>query len=341
VKKKVGLFNRIIYGINIVVAFLLLISFTLPYIPPKSFPTISLLSLIVSPLIILNLLFVLYWLFKLKRKIVYSLIVLIIAHFQYGSFYQFSSKNIMSETKNSLKVLSFNVRLFNAYENDEKQLNVSNILSEIITQQQPELICIQEFYKNDKVDFSDYPYQYIHFKEKNKLGYAILSKHPLINKNSFNFSNTFNNSIYAEVIKNGDTLGIYNLHLQSIGIIPRVSYLQNTDKEAIIKRITKRFVKQQEQLEIILNHKSKNKKPILLCGDFNNSPYSYVYHEVSNTMKDAFFEKGKGLGTTYLFDSFPMRIDYIMVSEEVDIIDFKTIKKTFSDHYPVFAEIGW
>ncbi len=58
-------------------------------------------------------------------------------------------------------------------------------------------------------------------------------------------------------------------------------------------------------------------------------------------LNDAFVDKGNGLGTTYLFDSYPMRLDYIMTSKDLDIVNFTTIKKTFSDHYPVSATVEW
>ena len=58
-------------------------------------------------------------------------------------------------------------------------------------------------------------------------------------------------------------------------------------------------------------------------------------------MQDAFRERGNGLGTTFKFEKFPMRIDYFFASEGLDIISFDTMEKTFSDHYAVRATIGW
>ncbi len=340
-QKKLGLINRIIYWINLIVVFLLIISFILPFVPPKSFPTISLLSLIVSPLLIINLLFVLYWLFKLKLNILVSLIVLIISHFIFGSFFQFSSKENIPKTEKSLTILSYNVRLFNAYEENNSPEKVSETMTKIIVSQQPDIICVQEYYAKNEVDFLAYPYQFIYFKEKNKLGHAIFSKYPLINKGSFDFNKTFNNSIYTDVVKGNDTIRIYNLHLQSLSIKPSVSYLQEADNDVLRKRLKTRFIKQQQQAEAILKHKQASKYPVLLCGDFNNTPFSYVYHKLSANLNDSFIEKGNGLGTTYLFDSFPMRIDYILASDDLKIITFNNIKTTFSDHYPVSATVKW
>ena len=340
-KKKLGLFNSILYWINLLVVFLLLVSFALPFIPPKSFPTISLLSLVVYPLIILNLLFVIYWLYKLKLKIVYSLVVLIIAHFHFGSFFQISSEEIPSETKNSLSVLSYNVHLFNAYEKEPQPIVVAATFSDILTSQTPDVICIQEYYAKNEVDFSEYPYQFINFRGNVDLGHAIFSKYPLANKGSFDFKNSNNNAIYADVVKGKDTIRVYNLHLQSLGITPSISSLQEEDQERFRKRTSYAFMKQQEQVEDILAHKESSLYPVVLCGDFNNTSFSYVYHQLSNNLNDAFVEKGNGIGTTYLFDSFPTRIDYVLASEELKIVKFENIKNTFSDHYPVSAKVVW
>tara|TARA_R110000787_G_scaffold43372_1_gene106403 strand:- start:12105 stop:13133 length:1029 start_codon:yes stop_codon:yes gene_type:complete len=339
--KKLGLLNRIIYGVNIIAALFLLVSFVLPFIPPKSFPGLSLLSLAVSPLIVLNILFVAYWLFKLKKFVFLSLSIIVIAYFHFGSFFKFSSTENPTEIANTLNVLSFNVRLFNLYESKNAQKNIPEIISSFLKNENPDVLCLQEYNKEMKIDFTAYPYSYIHFRGKNILGHAIFSKYPLINTYSFDFQDSYNNTLSADLVKGSDTLRIYNLHLQSLSIKPSVSYLQEVDNEVLRKRISTRFVKQQEQLETILKHKNNSRHPVIISGDFNNTPFSYVYHKVSESMNDAFVEAGNGIGTTYLFEYYPMRIDYIFASNELQILNFNTIRKTFSDHYPITAIVGW
>ena len=58
-------------------------------------------------------------------------------------------------------------------------------------------------------------------------------------------------------------------------------------------------------------------------------------------MHDAYAKCGEGLGTTFNFDGFPLRIDYILAQQNFEILSFKTIDKTFSDHQPIMATIGW
>jgi vancomycin resistance protein VanJ len=347
--KKSGTFGKFIFWINCFVAFFLAVSFVLPYLPPKSYPTVSVLSLIVSPLIILNIIFALYWLLRGKVALLLSAGVLIMAHFFFNSFIEFSSEGDASQFESTLKVMSYNVRLFNANEKNST-VNVSETMSEILGSTKPDIVCIQEYYRDQKIDFSAYPYQYIHFREeKNKkgvlresyLGHAILSKYPLVNRGAFDFKGTNNNGLYVDIVKSQDTIRIYNLHLMSFGVAPKVSYLQEADTKKLLGRISGGFVRQQSQIEEVLAQKTNSPYPVLVAGDFNNTPFSYVYREMKKDMKDSYLERGNGLGTTYLFDSYPMRIDYILASETFEIVNFETIKKTFSDHYPIISTVGW
>lgn len=333
--------NKMIYWGNLLAATLLLISFILPYLAPKTFPTLSLLSLFVSLLIIINIGFAIYWAFQFRRRFFLSFTVLLFSYFYFNVFYEISSEGDASQYKNTLNVLSYNVRLFNAYEKNP-DTDAIEIFSKILTEQKPDVVCVQEYYKINKIDFSAYPHKYIHFKTKEgKLGHAIFSKYPLVNPGAFDFKNTYNNTLYADVVKGKDTIRIYSVHLQSLGIIPRVSFLQESDNEKLRKRISLAFEKQQSQIEAIIEHKQKTSHPVLICGDFNNTPFSYSYRLLKDDMVDAFRQRGNGLGTTFKFEKFPMRIDYILASEDLEVLSFETLTKTFSDHYAVRATIGW
>lgn len=278
-----------------------------------------------------------------------SAAVLVMAYFFFNPFIQFSSEVDSDASESTLKVMSYNVRLFNAYQEDSP-VNVSETISEILRDTEPDILCIQEYYRGQNIDFSLYPYQYKHFRssknksgvlKENDLGHAILSKYPIVNRGAFDFKATYNNTLYVDVVKLQDTIRIYNLHLESIGVAPKVSYLQETNTKKLLGRISSGFKKQQAQMEQILAHKENSPYPVLLSGDFNNTPFSYIYREMTNAMKDSYLERGSGLGTTYLFDAYPMRIDYILASQTFRILKFETVKTTFSDHYPIVATIGW
>lgn len=334
-------FNRMVYWANIIMALLLLMSFVIPYLPPSRFPTVALLSLLVPLLIIINIFLALYWALQLKRKFFLSAIVVGMAYFYFGAFYKISSEGDVSQYKNSLILMSYNVRLFNAYEKKPKS-NGSETMKAYFQSETPDVLCIQEYYLPNKIDFSSYPYKYEHFKTpKSKVGNAIFSKYPLINKGAFDFKDTGNNTLYADVVKGDDTLRVYSVHLQSIGILPEVEFLKDTDNTRLRNKFVSAFEKQQLQINAIQDHKDNSRYPVIICGDFNNTPFSYSYRRMKADLNDAFRVKGNGLGTTFLFDVFPLRIDYILASKELEIVSFKTLKNTFSDHYAIRAVFGW
>ncbi len=339
--KKLGFFNKVLWFFNIIVALLLIVSFVLPYLPPKSYPILSILSLTVSPLILINIVFLLYWLVQVKRHLWLSLVVLTIAYFHFNGFYQISSEKNASNYKNSLRIASLNVRLFNAYEKDQIK-DVPKIFSDFLISENPDVLFVQEYYDPNKVQFKDFPYSFINAAQKDMgpLKHAIFSKYPLLNVGSFNYDYTNNNVLYADVVKGNDTVRIYNLHLQSLRIIPS-KVLEEEEKEQLLRRISTAFKHQQEQVDDILKHKKSSKYPVLICGDFNNTPFSYTYQKLHEGMKDAFVSRGNGLGSTFLFDKYPMRIDYILTDNSFDVLRFNVYKKTFSDHYPISATVGW
>jgi vancomycin resistance protein VanJ len=77
-----------------------------------------------------------------------------------------------------------------------------------------------------------------------------------------------------------------------------------------------------------------------VCGDFNNTAYSWVYNKISHSKKDAFVEAGKGFGKTFNY-SYPLRIDFILTSDNIEINHFKTFNEKFSDHFPILARVNW
>lgn len=340
--KRLNFFEKFLFFLNSVVAFLLVLSFALPYFRPTSFPHISLLSLAVSPLIMLTFLFGLFWLVQLKRQFLLSAIVLGLAFVFLNPIYEFSSTKNEENYAKKISVLSYNVRLFNLYEKNDDYKSTIKKATERILESNADVVCLQEFYRNSTMELPDYPYSYVHFRnEKFKMGHAIFSKYPLVNNGAFDFENTNNNAVFVDVLVKGDTIRLYNLHLNSMSIQPSVNSLQEANKNKLLKRLTSSFVKQEEQIEIILDHSAKISHPVIIAGDFNNTSFSYVYRRLKEGKKDAFLEQGNGLGTTFRFDSYPMRIDYILTSKSLNVIDFKTYEQTFSDHHPIKATLGW
>ncbi|MBO6606347.1 endonuclease/exonuclease/phosphatase family protein [Psychroserpens sp.] len=330
--------EKLVYVINSLMAFALLLSYILPYFEPKKFAFLSVLSLAVPALIILNILFLIYWLLKVKRQLLLSLIVLAIGYNHVFSLYKFSSSTNIEDAHN-LSVMNYNVRLFNVFNWIEDD-NLKGDMNTFLNEKSPDIICMQEYRPDDAIQLSGYSKYEELSGQQVKNGQAIFTKYPIVNSGSIEFPNTSNNAIFADIVKEEDTIRIYNVHLQSSGIDPTVENLKNEDKQNLINRVSSTFKAQQSQAELFLKHKVQCDYPMVICGDFNNTAYSYVYKIIKEDLNDAFVTAGNGFGRTYDFKFFPVRIDFILVDEQFSINGFKTFDVKYSDHYPIQAKVS-
>lgn len=330
--------RKIVLFINSIFATALLLSYVLPFISPKTIPAFAVFSLFVPLLIFINLLFFLYWLTKLHKNIIVSTLVLAIGWFIAPPFFKFSKKDIV--LNNDIKIMSYNVHLFNHY-NHENDANTEQKIYDFINSQTPDIIAFQEFYNSKKLNIK-LPYKYIKTKSKNnKFGLAIYSKFPIINSGSLDFKESANNTIFVDIVKNRDTIRVYNVHLESLKINPKKENFGEQDSEKLFKRLEKGFEKQVAQTELILQHESKWKGKKIVCGDFNNSAYSWVYQKLVKDKKDTFIEAGFGLGKSFRY-VYPMRIDFILTDKKAAINQFKTFNSIkYSDHYPILTRLHW
>lgn len=337
--KKLSVISKTVYWVNIVAAIVLFFAYTLPFLPPRAFAFLSVLSLSVPFLILCNVLFFLYWLVKLEKQLLISLFVLLIGQVVFGSLYKFTSSSKI-ESPNNIKVMNYNVRLFNLYDWIPEK-NIENRIVDFIRTEAPDVLCIQDYRPCDKVDFSFFEYKF----EKvsgNKIhnGQVILSKFPIVNSGSLEFPNTANNAIFADVVKGKDTIRVYNIHLQSLKIDTDVEKLKKVSTTRIIKQVENTFKRQQFQSEIFLRHKKECHYKMIICGDFNNTAYSYVYRKIKGDFNDTFKKAGNGFGRTYDFKFFPVRIDFIFSDTAFSVNGFKAYNQHYSDHYPIMATLS-
>lgn len=337
--KKLTFFDKILWLVNRILAVILLLSYILPFLPPKTFSVLSVLSLGVALLIIVNVLFFLYWLVKLKKQFILSLFVLIIGYFSFGSLYKFSSSQQVDSNEN-FKVMNYNVRLFNLYEWLPED-NIETKIIELIKKESPQILSIQEYHPHKNIDLSFFKYRYEKLSgKKTKYGQAIFSQFPIVNSGSIEFPDTGNNAIFADVVKGNDTIRFYNIHLESMRINTKVENLKTENSERLFKRIGTTFKMQQFQAELFLMHKKQCSYKMVVCGDFNNTAFSYVYRKIKGNLNDTFKEAGNGFGRTYDFKFFPARIDFIFADEAFNVNGFKTFNNHYSDHYPVMTTLS-
>ncbi|WP_026914822.1 endonuclease/exonuclease/phosphatase family protein [Christiangramia portivictoriae] len=339
--KHLNLFDKLVFVLNSLAATALLFSYLLPHVPPKTFPLLSVLSLGVPVLIILNALFLVYWLFRLKKQLLLPLIVLLLGYNYIAVFVNFGNEH-EEELEADLSLMSYNVRMFNAYKWTNRT-DIPEKITAFVKEKKPDILSIQEHYVGAAELSKLYPYKFVKLKGKNsEFGSAIFSRFPIVKEHSVDFPHDGNNNaIYADVLVNGDTLRVFNVHFQSLNIKPGINDLKNEDSKKLLGRIGYGFSLQQEQAEMMMREVDKSPHKTVIMGDFNNTSFSYIYELVGQDgrFKDAFLAAGTGFGKSFKLNYFPLRIDFLMIEKQMEILQFERFEVDFSDHFPISTSI--
>lgn len=332
--------NLFLYLLNSVTLFCLFISYSTPYINPDSILwPVAFLGLAYPFLLLINCLFLVYWLIRFKRHFWTNLIIISIGLAHFNNHFQFFDNE--QNNQHRFSVMSFNVRLFNAYNWIEKKTTSDDIVNFINTSTS-DIVCLQEFYAPNALPSINYPHKHIGLQNnRKKWRMATYSTYPIINKGTVSiFGETKNNvCIFSDINFKGDTIRLYNLHLASNWFQKEdYEFLERPSVEGvenIIERLKISFSKRSKQVQAIKKHMNTCHYPIIVCGDFNDTPNSYAYKVLSEGLNDSFSIKGSGISSTYNGKIPLLRIDYVLFSPELSLSNFKTHKANLSDHFPI------
>lgn len=361
--------KRITIIANILAAVLFLLGSYSYLFSPKQYWPVGLLNLTAFYLLLVLTGFIIFWLFVKPRRAFISVAAILLAYKPVSNIlpFRFSNSFIKEKQADAVRVMTWNVAQFNVL-NNRKHPEVKNAMLDIINEYQPDIACFQEMVAEDssikkhghvddflqKLSYPDYFYSYNRksdFWDEAHFGIIIFSRYPIINKRTVSFYPNDYNSIfqYIDIVKGQDTIRVFNIHLQSLRFSrTNLKYIdeptieeEKTIKQSksILSKFKWGFLKRQVQADRIKAEVDKSPYPVILTGDFNDLPNSYAYHTIGGNMKNAFVEKGAGLGRTFSGISPVLRIDNIFAGNRFEITQFLRINKKFSDHFPIFADL--
>lgn len=344
--KKILLF--IFIAINILIVMAMNFCAYTAYLPPQTYPNWSYFGLIFPVFLVLDALFIVFWLVvKWKLASIPIVGMLLCA----GSVRTYFPINIpATPPEGALKFMSYNVYGFGEKTNyakwDDNQIINYIMLSDA------DIVCLQEA---DKIGLKPvkkllekfYPYQSYDKNAKAVMG--CLSKYPILSAKVIDYVSNSNCSYAYEIKVNEDTILVVNNHLESYKLSDndKAQYKEILKKPedddadekylSLVAKLAKANALRGAQADSIAAYIARSPhKYKIVCGDFNDSPLSYVHHTLTSELKDAYTESGNGPGLSYNRSGMYFRIDNILVSENIEtywaIVD-KKIKK--SDHYPI------
>ena len=300
----------------------------------------SILNLFVPLVVIINIAFFLYWLLRSKWVFLLFMIAFLIGYGEWGLLYQFP-RNLIHKSTDTFKIMTYNVRLFNKFDWIEGK-DIPAEIKRFIDNEQPDIICFQEYSKSEAPKLPSYPYSYVQPIQSNgKSEIAIFSKFPINNTGYINFENSTNSGIFTDIQYRGKKARVYNLHLESLRINFKDTLITNRNSEGLQLKFNQVFKKQLDQIGQFEEIDKQNPFPSIVCTDLNNSQFSVIYRALKKDKNDVFKEAGTGLGTTFNFSFFPLRIDFILTDPIFKINGFKSYDIEFSDHLPIMTTLAW
>jgi len=325
----VKVFRLILFILHLGIFILLLGVLINSFVPPKVFPWFNLLSLGFPILISTYILLTLFWIISWKKRAFIFFLLGLLFFKPVIRWINFSSEK---DQEANLKIVSLNMK--------GGKFGVDEI-QDYIDRQNADVVFLQE--PSDS-----------NFKLKNLSGeknipvLALYSKYKIVNhKNLFEGLENKDITAQCEVIDlniRGKIYRCINVHLESFGIVKDMVKLNGNKEEDetktknVLKKLLSNFKNHQDQVEVIKKEIEDSPYPVFVVGDFNSVPNSYEYYKVSDNLKDAFVEVGRGSGTSFHDFKFPLRIDYIFTSKSIQPMSYKVDRSVqISDHFPVVS----
>lgn len=342
----------------------LVISVLAPYINPKYFWPPALFGLAFKIFFGFHLLFTLIYIgLKRKKFIIASLLGIFISiPSLFNNFALHAFNNEAYNHKEKLRLMTYNCTSFGWF----KSPDYDDILENIRTAE-PDILCLQEYYKHttkhkrilkflrDELGYKHY-YEYttnIIQKSKNHVGQAYFSKVPLHNFTPIPFQEKASNGAsFIDIYLPEDTIRLVNVHFQSIRLSEKeydLSKINALDKDKtgkemqLFKSLQKfrgAFRRRSYQANLVDSVIENSPFKVVVCGDFNDTPNSYLYNKISNTLVDTYLKTNFGVGGTFAGNIPGLRIDYILADPEIDVQKTFVLRNIGGQHFPLIADFN-
>ena len=333
-----------------ILVILSILSFSSVYISPTLFWPAIFASYAIPVILILSFILVIILPFIKKRRVIFPIVIIIFGIPFLRSTFRIGNNKISSEKEFS--ILSVNAHLFRE-PNTYSEFSIPMI--KWAAEDKSDIKCFQEYSTNKRWEALDVTSQiakegYAHFVYAANLrgsdhnpGLAIFSKYPILDSGMvWKVQGSVNAGMFVDLLIDKDTIRIYNVHLESLKL--KVDELKNPNGywnkiKQLVKSLKKGASDHTWQTDTLIAHTLNSPYPYIICGDFNETPYSYNYVKLRDQFSNAFEEAGTGFGFTFNSFLFFLRIDHHFFSSEIQCSDFRVDRSMkISDHFPTYGK---
>jgi|GEM_PF-206546 len=352
-------FRSLLWSVNLVLFFCTVLAYWLLGWLPTEHWLAGMIMIAIPVLWVSNFVFIILWLTSRPWRSWLSGLALLAGIVLFGSrTFAWNSPSTATSAGASFRVFSYNVQGF-GYTDDEVDYpqsspRVRRLVNYVLRYEAP-IKCFQEFYNSTAIADYDminrftkagYRYSVLLNPElanvaKGPIGVATFSIYPIVASGREDFGG-FNGMVWADIKIGSDTVTIINIHLRSMGI--RVGRVWRQDELSGVKQETRGvlsalragFIDRREQIRRVEEQVKRSRYPVVVTGDFNDTPYGVVYDRMRSVLPSSFEDAGRGFGFSYNRAPGFIRIDHQFHSPSLQPLDFETINYVhYSDHYPI------
>ena len=342
--------SKLLLVVNVIVAAMLLLSAWGGYINPNTFGWEGSLALLFPFLVLLSFLFMAGWLVVQSRRWLVSFCALILCVFQLRTYCPINMPQPVP--KGAIKVVSYNTYGLGWGLKDSV---IYKQMMDYLRNSDADLFCAQESNYNmghkSTVEeaVAHWKYRDSVFIPKSCNALTLFSNYPILNRHVIHSSSPGHVCVAYNVKIEGDTVVVVNCHFVSNAINPedKATYqkiVTISDRDSTSEDILRlgrkvndaglRRAKQADSLALYLEQQGD--RPIIVCGDFNETPLSYVHTRLCRLLNDAYTASGNGPGISYHLNKMYFRLDNILCSSHWRSFGARVDnRQKMSDHYPI------
>lgn len=345
-------FVYILLLLNIVAIFAIGVASLSVYISPVEFWIPALFGMAYPYLLVVNIVFIILWIVVKPKFALFSVLTILAGFNHIGNYLQFSGKQ---SAEKGVRVTSYNVKYFMGSTEFPNKENADHILN-FLRQDNADIICLQEVRLNKRqiFDIKNTKLPQVNHLQLAHNSYAggllTMTRFPILNMEEIRFKNSGNMIIFTDILIESDTVRVYNCHLQSyrlreaeINVIDSIDFNNQPKTKEKMMVVGLKFkdalIKRAEQAAALRQSINESPYPVIVCGDFNDTPVSFTYRTVKGDLEDSFTQSGKGTANTYNGKLPSFRIDYILYSPNFTSYNFKVSNLNHSDHFPISCDL--